>query len=114
MYDGMKTVIFPVSDIAKAKTMFSALLGVDPYADEPFYVGYNVAGQEIGLDPHGDRKGMTGPVVYCHATDIKATIQALVDSGATVQHEARDIGGGKMIATVRDADGNPIGLVQEA
>ncbi|MGH3759005.1 VOC family protein [Actinophytocola sp.] len=62
MTHGYQTIIFPVSDLGKAKAVFSALLGVEPERDQPYYVGYKLAGQGVGLDPNGHRKGMTGPV----------------------------------------------------
>jgi predicted enzyme related to lactoylglutathione lyase len=114
MTEGIKTFIYPVKDLAKAKTLFSALLGVEPDMDQPYYVGFNVGGQDIGLDPHGHSKGMTGPLGYWHVDDIKSSLQALLDAGAQAQQEVTDVGGGKLIASVKDADGNPIGLVQSA
>ena len=62
MTEGVKTIIYPVKDLAKAKTLYSKLLGVEPYMDEAYYVGFNVEGQDIGLDPHGYSHEMTGPV----------------------------------------------------
>jgi extradiol dioxygenase family protein len=66
MTEGIKTFIYPVKDLAKAKTLYGELLGVEPYMDEAYYVGFNVEGQDIGLDPHGHSQGMTGPVGYWH------------------------------------------------
>jgi predicted enzyme related to lactoylglutathione lyase len=112
MTSGMSTVIYPVKDLAQAKTLFSELLGVAPYADEPHYVGFRVGDQEIGLDPNGHSQGMTGPVGYWEVDDIQKSFQLLLDAGAEVQQAINDVGGGKLIATVRDPDGNPIGLIQ--
>ena len=114
MTEGIKTIIYPVKDLARAKTMYRALLGVEPYADEAYYVGFRVEGQDIGLDPHGHRKGMTGPIAYCHVDDITRTVQALLDAGAEVQQAVKDVGGGRLIAWVKDTDGNVIGLLQPA
>src|SRR6266849_6302839 len=66
MNQGIRTVIYPVTDLAQAKTLYRKLLGVEPYADEAYYVGFRVGDQEIGLDPHGHNQGMTGPVGYFH------------------------------------------------
>ena len=110
MNQGIKTVIYPVTDVAKAKTLFSELLGVEPYADAAYYVGFRVGDQEIGLDPNGHKQGMTG---YYHVDDIKESLQLLLDAGAEVQQEIKDVGGGKLIAAVRDPDGNIIGLSQQ-
>jgi predicted enzyme related to lactoylglutathione lyase len=114
MTEGIKTFIYPVKDLAKAKTLYGELLGVEPSMDEAYYVGFNVAGQEVGLDPHGHSKGMTGPVGYWHVDDIKRSVKALLDAGAEALQEVKDVGGGKLIASVKDADGNVIGLVQPA
>ena len=112
MTSAMTTIIYPVRDLAQAKTRFSALLGVAPTMDQPYYVQYNVGDQEVGLDPHGHSKGMSGPVGYYTVADIKDAVTQLLDAGAQLQHDVNDVGGGKLIATVQDADGNVIGLVQ--
>ena len=112
MNQGIRTVIYPVKDLAQAKTLYSKLLGVEPYADEAYYVGFRVGDQEIGLDPNGHNQGMTGPVGYFHVSDIQQSLQALVDAGAHVQQAVKDVGGGKLIASVKDADSNIIGLLQ--
>ncbi|WP_369241068.1 VOC family protein [Streptomyces sp. R21] len=113
MTDGLKTIIYPVKDLARTKPLFSALLGVEPYADEPYYVGYKDAGQDVGLDPNGHAKGMTGPVPYWHVSDIRATLAGLVEAGAELLQDVQDVGGGKLIASVKDADGNLIGITQD-
>ncbi|MBA3870490.1 MAG: glyoxalase [Anaerolineae bacterium] len=109
MNQGVKTVVYPVKDLAKAKVLFTALLGVEPYADAPYYVGYKVAGQDIGLDPNGHKHGMTP---YYQVDDIKQSLQALLAAGATSVQDVTDVGGGKLIAVVKDTDGNIIGLTQ--
>jgi predicted enzyme related to lactoylglutathione lyase len=114
MTSGMKTVIFPVQDITTAKHLYSDLLGVAPDIDEAYYVGFNVGGQEVGLDPSGHSKGMTGPVGYWHVDDIAARVTALVEAGAETQQPISNVGGGKLIATMRDSDGNVVGLLQES
>jgi predicted enzyme related to lactoylglutathione lyase len=114
MTEGVKTIIYPVKDLAKTKALFNTLLGVEPLMDEAYYVGYRVADQDIGLDPQGHAKGMTGPLAYYNVVDILATLKALLDAGAVAQDDVRDVGGGKLIASVKDADGNPIGLIQPA
>ncbi|MER6671790.1 VOC family protein [Streptomyces sp. NPDC000983] len=113
MTAGVQTIIYPVKDLARAKAVFGALLGTEPYADEPYYVGYKDAGQDVGLDPNGHAKGMTGPVAYWHVDDIHATQQALVAAGAEVLQDVADVGGGRLIASLKDAEGNPIGLLQD-
>ena len=111
MSEGIKTVIYPASDLARAKAAFSAVLGAGPDMDEPYYVQFNVGDQAIGLDPHGHK---SGAVVYFHVADIKAALQALLDTGAQVNEDVREVGGGRRIASVKDADGNLIGILQDA
>ncbi|MFG2549574.1 VOC family protein [Streptomyces sp. NPDC048581] len=113
MTAGLNTIIYPVKDLDRAKALFSALLGTQPYADEPYYVGFKDAGQDVGLDPHGHAKGMTGPVPYWHVTDIRATLAALLDTGAETLQDVKDVGGGRLIASVKDADGNLVGILQD-
>ncbi|CAL9362515.1 VOC family protein [Streptomyces sp. enrichment culture] len=113
MTAGLKTIIYPVKDLERAKALFGALLGVEPYADEPYYVGYKDAGQDVGLDPNGHAQGMTGPVPYWHVSDIRGTLAALLEAGAEPLQDVRDVGGGRLIASVKDADGNLVGLLQD-
>jgi len=109
MNQGIRTVIYPVKDIARAKTLYRTLLGVEPYADQAYYVGFRVGDQEIGLDPNGHKDGITS---YYHVDDIKQSLQSLLGVGAQMQQEIKDVGGGRLIAAVKDADGNIIGLIQ--
>lgn len=113
MTAGIQTIIYPVKDLAAAKAAFTELLG-PPTMDEVYYVGWNVAGQDVGLDPNGHAKGMTGPVPYWQVSDIHSTLKSLVEAGAETVQEVKDVGAGKLIASVRDADGNPVGLIQPA
>jgi predicted enzyme related to lactoylglutathione lyase len=113
MTSGMKTVIYPVKDINAAKQVYGKLFGVTPEMDEAYYVGFKVDGQDVGLDPNGHSKGMTGPLGYWHVDDINQSLEALLEAGAETQQPISDVGGGKLIATVKDADGNVIGLLQE-
>ena len=110
---GIKTVLHPMSDLATAKAVYTALLGVPPSADAPYYVGYDAAGQHIGLVPGGGPEGMTSPVAYWHVPDIEAKLAELTAAGATVKNPARDVGGGRLVATVADPDGNVLGLLQD-
>ena len=90
--EGIKTVLHPVSDLAKAKPVYTALLGVPPSADASYYVGYDVAGQHIGLVPGGGPQGMTGPVAYWHVADIEAKLAEVTAAGAAVKDAPRDVG----------------------
>src|SRR5436305_11739402 len=110
---GIKTVLHPVSDLEKAKDVYTALLGAPPQHDAPYYVGYEAAGQHIGLVPGGAQQGMTSPVAYWHVADIEAKLAEVTAAGATVKEPAHDVGGGRLVATVTDTDGNVLGLFQE-
>lgn len=110
---GIKTVLHPVSDLARAKAMYAALLGVAPQADSPYYVGFEAAGQQIGLVPGGGPQGMTTPVAYWHVSDIQAKLTEVTAAGATVKETPHDVGGGRLVATFTDPDGNVLGLIQD-
>ena len=108
---GITIVLHPVSDLETAKAVYTALLGLPPQADSPYYVGFDVAGQHIGLVPGGG--GMTSPVAYWHVPDIEAKLAEVVAAGATVKEAPRNVGGGRLVATFTDPDGNVLGLVQD-
>jgi predicted enzyme related to lactoylglutathione lyase len=112
MTEGFRTVLFPTADPAAAKAVFTELLGAQPIADEPYYVGWHVAGQDVGLVPGGRDNGMTGAVVYWEVDDIAASVDRLLATGATVQQKPNNVGGGKLVATMLDVDGNVLGLSQ--
>ena len=109
----IKTVLHPVSDLAKSKAVYAALLGVPPTTDGSYYVGFEVGGQQIGLVPDGGPQGMTSPVTYWEVPDIEAKLAEVTAAGATVQEPAHDVGGGRLVATVTDPDGNVLGLLQD-
>ncbi|HEV2360096.1 MAG TPA: VOC family protein [Acidimicrobiales bacterium] len=111
--DGAKTILHPVTDLAAAKAVYTALLGVEPSADAPYYVGYDTAGQHIGLVPGGGQ-GMTSPVAYWHVADIEAKIADMTAAGAKVKDEPKEVGPGRTVATLTDPDGNVLGLLQDA
>jgi predicted enzyme related to lactoylglutathione lyase len=111
--EGIKTVLHPVSDLAKAKPVYTALLGTPPQNDSDYYVGFDVAGQHIGLVPGGGPQGMTSPVAYWHVPDIEAKLAEVTAAGATVKEAPRNVGGSRLVATVTDPDGNVLGLIQD-
>src|SRR4051812_32916131 len=110
---GIKTVLHPVSDVAAAKGVYAALLGMSPQTDEPYYVGFEAAGQHIGLVPGGGPQGMTSPVAYWHVPDIEAKLAEVTAAGAAGKEAPRDVGGGRPGATRPDPDGNVLGLLQD-
>jgi predicted enzyme related to lactoylglutathione lyase len=111
--EGIKTVLHPVSDVEASKPVYTALLGIEPQADAPYYVGYDVAGQHIGLVPSGGPQGMTSPVAYWHVADIEAKLAEVTAAGAAVKEPAHDVGGGRLVASFTDPDGNVLGLIQD-
>ncbi|GAB4052127.1 VOC family protein [Catellatospora paridis] len=110
---GILTVLHPVSDLDAAKAVYTALLGVQPQADSAYYVGFEAAGQHIGLVPGGGPQGMTSPVAYWHVPDIEAKLAEVTAAGAKVKEPAHDVGGGRLVATFTDPDGNVLGLLQD-
>ena len=107
---GIKTVLHPVSDLAKAKPVYTALLGTEPQHDAEYYVGYDVEGQHIGLVPNSE---MTSPVAYWHVSDIEAKIAEVTAAGGAVKEAPHQVGWGRVVATVTDPDGNILGLLQD-
>ena len=110
---GIKTVLHPVSDLAMAKEIYAALLGVPPQTESSYYVGFEAGGQQIGLVPGGGPQGMTSPVAYWHVPDIEAKLAEVTAAGGTVKEAAHDVGGGRLVATVTDPDGNVLGLLED-
>jgi predicted enzyme related to lactoylglutathione lyase len=107
----LTTLVYPATDLDNAKAVFTALFGVPPTVDSPYYVGWSVDGHEIGLDPHGD--AAAGPTPFWHVPDIEAAITALTEAGATTRKAAADVGGGRLVASLHNADGCPVGLIQD-
>jgi predicted enzyme related to lactoylglutathione lyase len=110
---GIKNVLHPVSDLEKAKPVYAALLGVEPTADSPYYVGFDAGGQHIGLVPDGGPQGMTSPVTYWEVADIEAKLAEVTEAGGAVKDPVRDVGGGRLVASFTDPDGNVLGLLQD-
>ncbi|WP_113701179.1 VOC family protein [Nonomuraea lactucae] len=110
---GIKTVLHPVSDLGKAKAVYAALLGIPPQTDSPYYVGFEAEGQHIGLVLGGGPQGMTSAVAYWHVPDIEEKLAEMTAAGATLKEAAHEVGGGRLVATVTDPDGNVLGLIQD-
>jgi predicted enzyme related to lactoylglutathione lyase len=109
MNKGIKTVLYPVKDVNQSKAVFQKLLGVEPYADQPYYVGFKINDQDIGLVPNNPEGAVTA---FFHVDDIKNSLQILVDAGAETIQQIKNVGGGRLVASVKDKDGNIIGLIQ--
>ncbi|MFJ5928046.1 VOC family protein [Kitasatospora sp. NPDC092948] len=107
---GLRTVIYPAPDLAAAKTWWSSVLGIEPYFDEPFYVGFNVGGYELALDPNGDPAA--GPVTYWGVRDVDAALKQVVAAGAVVRDAVQEVGGGIRVASVVEPAGAVVGLIE--
>lgn len=114
MFLGLRTAIYHVDDIERAKAWYTGVLGIEPYFDEPFYVGFNVAGYELGLHP-GDGNSADkadGAVAYWGVENAAAAFQGILALGATVHEDLQDVGGGIKVATVKDPFGNIFGIIE--
>ncbi len=113
MFLGLRTVIYHVDDIEQAKAWYSSVLGFAPYFDEPFYVGFNVGGFELGLDPDpsGVSKG-TNEVAYWGTEDAREELRRLIELGAEPYREVQDVGEGIRVGMVKDPFGNVIGVIE--
>ena len=109
MAQAITVLVYPAKDLEASKALMKAFLGVEPYADSPYYVGYKAGRLEVGLDPNGE-----AVVAYTEVADINASLQALVAAGATTVQDPKDVGGGMLIAQVKDGSGNVVGLRQLA
>ncbi len=114
MSQGLRTVIYRVPDLAKAKAFYSAVFSVAPYFDEPFYVGFNIGGFELGLDPSVSegKVGEGGCVAYWGVEKLDAALELVSKQGAQIKTAARDVGEGIRVASVTDPFGNVIGLIE--
>ena len=110
MFLGLRTVIYPAPDLAASRTWFTELLGVEPYFDEPFYVGFNVAGYELALDPSGDPA--IGPVTYWGVADADTALAQLLAAGATPRSEVQEVGDSIRVATVLEPGGTVLGVIE--
>ncbi len=106
MAQNIKLIVYPVRDIEKAKAFYVRFLDAEPYVESAYYIGYKVGNQEVGLDPNSK----VGPIAYTDVADIKSSLKAMIEAGAEVVQDIKDVGGGLLIAQVRDADGNVVGL----
>lgn len=109
---GLRTVGYKVADITTAKDWYTKALGVAPYFDMPFYVGFNVGGYELGLQPENAGSVKTSNVVaYWGVNNVAESYKALLDLGATPHGEPMDVGEGIIVASVKDPWGNTFGII---
>ncbi len=109
MVRDVKIIVYPVGDVKKARVFFGKFLGVEPYVASPHYVGYKVGNLEVGLDPNSK----VGPIEYVDVEDIKSSVEAMKEAGGVIVKDVVEVGGGLLIAQVKDADGNVVGFRQE-
>ncbi|MFN0279367.1 MAG: VOC family protein [Pyrinomonadaceae bacterium] len=113
MIQGLRTAVYKVTDLEAAKKWYTEMLGIEPYFDEPFYVGYNVGGYELGLDPDMDRVTIGNSVgIYWGVSDAAATFAEFTAKGAKVDSEPHEVGGGIVVASVFDPFGNVFGIIE--
>lgn len=103
-------ICYPAPDVAKAKRFFGELLGTEPYADTPYYVGYRIGDMEIGLVPKGYQA--QSALAYWTVDDIAAKVKALVDAGGEIAQDVTDVAQGLLVAAVKGPDGVIVGLRQ--
>lgn len=108
---GLRTVVYPVTDLGAAKAWYAALVGHAPYFDQPFYVGFEVGGFELGLVPDGE-PGTSGPQALWGVADATAALARAVELGATPLDPVQDVGEGIRVCAVRDPFGNRLGLIE--
>ena len=114
MFLGLRTASYRVDDISKGKEWYTTVLGFGPYFDEPFYVGFNVAGYELGLQPVEDQGGAKaeGSVAFWGVENCEAALTRLLELGATANQGVQDVGEGIKVATVKDPFGNVFGIIE--
>ena len=111
---GLRTVIYHVPDLARARAWYAKVFGIEPYFDQPFYVGFNVGGFELGLDPDVSKvsAGPGGSVAFWGVSNITEAVDHFVQAGAALRSPAQDVGEGIRVATVADPFGNILGLIE--
>lgn len=108
------TIVIPSADLAAATEFYKVAWDTEPHTETPYYVGFNLDGQEIGLNPHGERDGMTGPVVYWKTDDLEAKVAEVEAAGGAVVRPVTAVGGGTSLALVTDPAGNQVGFIHQA
>lgn len=112
MFQGFRTIIYPSKNLDSDKAFWTNVIGKPPYFEQPYYVGFNVGGYELGLDPNGYAEGMTGPVGYWGVADIELAVKALKEKGLHLTSDIADHGEGIKTACFSDANGYPFGVIE--
>lgn len=113
MFTGLRSIIYPSSDLEADKKFWEKITGIKPYFDQPYYVGFDVNGSELGLDPNAAKEGISQPVTYWHVANTVEARKQLLAGGATINTEAKDVGGGMMMATFKDPNGSIFGIIDD-
>ena len=108
------TIVIPAADLAAATAFYKVAWAAEPHTETPYYVGFNLDGQEIGLNPHGEHEHMTGPVVYWKTDDLEAKVAEVEAAGGVVVRPVSAVGGGTSLALVTDPAGNQVGFITQA
>ncbi len=110
---GLRTAIYKVSDVKKATEWYSGVFNTKPYFDEPFYVGFNIGGYELGLQPEETPVTVKNEsvLVYWGVDNVNAEYKRLLDAGATEHEAPQNVGGEIVVATVKDPWGNILGII---
>ncbi len=114
MFTGLKSVIYPSNNLEADTAFWEKVTGIKPYFVQPYYVGFNIDGSELGLDPNAAKEGLTYPVSYWHVKNATEAAAQLVADGVTVHSELKDVGGGMMMGTFKDLSGNIFGIIDQA
>jgi predicted enzyme related to lactoylglutathione lyase len=109
MARNIKILVYPVKDVEKAKAFFGKFLDTEPYVASSYYVGFRVGDLEVGLDPNSK----VGPIAYIDVLDIKSALKSMTEAGGVIVQDVKEVGGGLLIATVKDADGNVVAFRQQ-
>ncbi len=105
-------ICYPASDVSKTKEFFATLLGTEPYADSPYYVGFKAGETEVGIVPRGSQPSQSSQIAYVTVSDINAALAKLVAAGAETVQDPKDVAQGLLVAIIKDPNGTTIGLRQ--
>jgi len=114
MLKGLRTIVYHVNDLEKAKEWYQTVFGINPYFDEPFYVGYNIGGYELGLDPDAsDYTGGNNAITYWEVDSIESCFTKIRSLNVAIHEEPKNVGGNIWLGSIIDPFGNLIGLIED-